>query len=376
MPLSSADMRALFPIAGRFAYLDHAGQAPLSVPVRSAMEVFTRRLAEEPFDRAHWLRLREQARAQVAQLIDVPSESIAFVRNTTDGLGLVACGLQWREGDNVVGVDGEFPSNVYTWMGLRTRGVDLRLAPLKEGRVDVKGLVGCCDQRTRLVAVSLVQFSNGFRCDIEALGSALHRRGILLVVDGVQAVGALEIHARKLPIDFLSAGAQKWMLGPMGIGFAYVPPSLVDQLQPASIGVDSVVNDEEFFQYDLTLKPDAHRFEDSCPNLGGILGMGTSVSLLLRAGPAVIESHVLRLADRLRSELPLLGYEILPGPKAPAERSPIVSFRHPRMVPDELAGRLRDARVIVARRGNFLRASPHYYNEDEDINRLLESLPH
>src|ERR687884_1633148 len=127
MPLSSAEMRDLFPIASRLAYLDHAGQAPLSVPVRSAMEVFTRRLAEEPFDRPHWLRLREQARTQVAQLIAVPSESIAFVRNTTDGLGLVASGLQWREGDNVVGVDGEFPSNVYTWMGLRRRGVDLRL---------------------------------------------------------------------------------------------------------------------------------------------------------------------------------------------------------------------------------------------------------
>lgn len=373
--MSSAELRGLFPIAARFAYLDHAGQAPLSVPVRSAMEVFTRRLSEEPFDREHWFRLREQARSQVAQLIDVAAESIAFVRNTTDGLGLVAGGLQWRPGDNVVGVEGEFPSNVYTWMALRSKGVDFRMIARKDGRIDVKAVLAGCDERTRLVAISLVQFSNGFRCDVEALGSALHKRGILLVVDGVQAVGALEIHAKKLFIDVLSAGAQKWLLGPMGVGFAYVAPSALDQLLPTGVGVESVVKDQELFEYDLTLKPDARRFEESCPNLGGILGLGTSVSLLLRAGVAAIEAHLLRLADRLRNELPALGYEVLPGPRAPSERSAIVSFRHARMVPDELAGRLRDARVIVARRGNFLRASPHYYNDDEDINRLLECLP-
>ena len=136
-----------------------------------------------------------------------------------------------------------------------------------------------------------------------------------------------------------------------------------------------MVRDEEYFEYELTLKPDARRFEEASPNYAGILGMGAAVNLLLRAGPAAVEETVLRLADRLRQELPRRGYELLLSPGRPSERSGIVSFRHPRMVPVELHGRLRDAGIIISLRGDFLRASPHYYNSDADIDRLLEALP-
>jgi len=375
MPLTPEEMRALFPITRRYAYLDHAAIAPLATPVRSTMDVFLTRQSEEPFEREHWERLRGQVRNRVAELVVARPESIAFIKNTTTGLGLVAAGLDWESGDNVVGVDREFPANIYPWMDLRRRGVELRLYRPSNGRIEVGAVSRLCDQRTRVLAVSAVQFWNGFRVDLGALRTALRGRDVLLIVDAIQAVGALRIDLSQLAVDYLCAGAQKWLLGPIGAGFAYVGPRMLERLHPAIIGTDSVVRDEEYFDYELTLKPDARRFEEASPNYPGILGMGAAVNLLLRAGPAGVEDAVLRLADRLREELPRRGYELLLSPGPSSERSGIVSFRHPRMVPVEPHGRLRDAGIIISLRGDFLRASPHYYNSDTDVDRLLEALP-
>ncbi|TMC39128.1 MAG: aminotransferase class V-fold PLP-dependent enzyme, partial [Chloroflexi bacterium] len=375
MPLTPNDMRTLFPIAPRYAYLDHAAIAPLSTPVRSTMEVFLGRLTEEPFDLAHWERLRGQVRVRVAELLAVGPESIAFTKNTTSGLGLVAAGLDWEAGDNIVGVDREFPANIYPWMGLKRKGVELRLYRPEQGRIDLKALARLCDRRTRVVAISAVQFWSGFRTDLDALRTALKGHDALLVVDAIQAAGAMHLDLSSAPVDFLCAGAQKWLLGPIGVGFAYVGPRMLERLNPVTIGTDSVVRDEEYFQYDLTLKPDARRFEEAAPNYPGILGMGAAVNLLLRAGSRAVEEVVLRLADRLRDELPRRGYELVLKPTLPSERSGIVSFRHPRMVPAELQTRLREAGVIVSLRSDFLRASAHYYNSDQDLDRLLEALP-
>ena len=375
MPLTPQEMRALFPIATRYAYLNHAANAPLATPVRSTMEVYLDRMAEEPFDLSHWERLRSQVRTRIAELLSVGAESITFTKNTTAGLALVAAGLDWEAGDNIVGVHREFPSNIYPWMGLKRKGVELRLYQPEQGRIDVKGVVRLCDQRTRVLAISAVQFWSGFRTDLGALATALHGRDVLLVVDGVQAVGGLHLNLSQTPVDFLAAGAQKWLLGPMGVGFAYVGPRMLERLHPLAIGPESVVRNQEYVDYDLTFKPDARRFEDAAPNYPGILGMGAAINLLLRCGGPAVEQVVLRLADRLRDELPSRGYELVLKPNAPSERSGIVSFRHPRMVPAELHTRLRDAGVVISLRSDFLRAAPHYYNSDEDLDRLLEALP-
>ena len=368
-------MRDVFPIVRRYAYLDHASIAPLATPVRTTMEVFLTRQAEEPFDLDHWERLRIQVRSRIAELVGARPEAIAFTKNTTSGLGLVATGLDWNDGDNIVGVAGEYPANIYPWLGLEDRGVTLRLCPHDAGRVEPKALLRLCDDRTRVVAISLVQFWSGFRCDLQALSARLRSTNTLLVVDGVQAVGVLQVQLDRLAVDVLACGAQKWMLGPTGIGFAYLSQRALDRLRPVVIGTESVVRDREYFEYDLTFKPDARRFEEAAPNWPGILGMGAAVNLLVRAGPAAVEAGALRLADRLREELVSRGFRLVFSPARPEEKSAIVSFRHPRMVPAEVHRRLTDARIIVSLRGNFLRASPHYYNSDADIDRLLEALP-
>jgi selenocysteine lyase/cysteine desulfurase len=375
MPLTAQEMRELFPITQCYAYLNAASIAPLAGPVRAAIDVYLGRQGEEPFDEAQWWKRREQVRALVGQLLGVRPETCAFTHSTTAGLAMVAAGLDWHPGDNVVGVQGEYPANIYPWMALEDRGVELRLYQPVDGRVDPARLLGRCDGRTRLVAISLVQFWNGFRSDLEAIGRGCRQRDIFLVVDGAQAIGALDVDVGSLPLDFLAAGAQKWLLGPMGIGVSYLGPRLFEQLRPSSVGTESVVKDHEYFDYDLTLKPTARRFEDASPNLPGILGLGAALNLVVRAGLARVEAHVLHLAQLLPDELPRRGYQLVaPGVKA-AEHSGIVSFRHPRTVPDEVDARLRDARVILSVRGDFLRASAHYYNNEDDVDRLLEALP-
>src|SRR2546421_2681623 len=319
MPLTPQEMRALFPIATRYAYLDHAANAPLATPVRSTMDVYLTRMTEERFALAPWERLRSQVRRRIAELLSVGPESITFTKNTTAGLGLVAAGLDWEAGDNIVGVHREFPSNIYPWMALKRKGVELRLYQPEQGRIDVKAVVRLCDQRTRVLAISAVQFWSGFRTDLAALSTVLKGRDILLVVDAVQAVGALRLDLRATPVDFLCAGAQKWLLGPIGVGFAYVGPRMLERLTPVTIGTDSVVRDEEYFEYDLTLKPDARRFEEAAPNYPGILGMGAAINLLLRAGLPAVENSVLRLADRLRDALPTRGSGLARKPTAPSE---------------------------------------------------------
>src|ERR1700687_1180972 len=249
MPLTPQEMRALYPIATRYAYLDHAANEPLATPVRSTMEVYLDRMTEEPFDLAHWELLRGQVRARIAELLSVGPESINFTKNTTAGLGVVAGGLDWEDGDNIVGVNREFPSNIYPWMGLKRKGVELRLYQPEQGRIDVKAVVGLCDRRTRLLAISAVQYWSGFRTDLGALATALRGRDVLLVVDAVQAVGGLRLDLSQTPVDFLAAGGHKWLLGPMGVGFAYVGPRMLDRLNPVTIGPESVVREREVFGY-------------------------------------------------------------------------------------------------------------------------------
>jgi cysteine desulfurase/selenocysteine lyase len=260
-------------------------------------------------------------------------------------------------------------------MGLKRRGVELRLAQPLEGRTDITSLLELCDARTRVLAVSAVQFWNGYRLDLAELTARIRGKAVLLVIDAMQAVGGLKFDLSQSSVDFFCAGAQKWLLGPSGVGFAYVGSRMLEQMSPVAIGTESVIADREYFTYDLTLKPDARRYEEAAPNYTGILGMGAAVNLLIRADPVQVEATIHQLAQRLRDELPRRGYALVFTPAAPSERSGIVSFRHPRMVPAEVQARLREAGIIISLRGDFLRASPHYYNSDEDISRLLEALP-
>jgi selenocysteine lyase/cysteine desulfurase len=226
-----------------------------------------------------------------------------------------------------------------------------------------------------VIAVSLVQFSTGFRVDVEALGEACRSRRILLVIDGMQAVGMLQVNVQELPIDAMALQSYKWLLGPHGVGWLYVRPALLDQIEPLAVGSRSVTPRHSYLDHHFELAHNAMRFETGVLNLHGIAGVGASLDLLHRVGIRAIETRVLSLADRLASSLHARGYTIVGSRSEQGERSAIVTFRHPRMDINACHRRLMEVGVVVSLREGAIRASPHFYNTEEDIDRLLDALP-
>ncbi|HYM97420.1 MAG TPA: aminotransferase class V-fold PLP-dependent enzyme, partial [Candidatus Sulfotelmatobacter sp.] len=257
------EARHLFPLTAHHIHLNHAGVSPMSERARAAIEQVMDASLNRPY-RDHWAQDEaDRVRGLVARLINGSPASIALTRSTGHGMSLLAQGLAWHPGDNIVGASGEYPANVYPWMALRERGVELRLAQPVEGRVTPESIFELIDGRTRVVALSHVQFWNGYRLDVEAIGAECRRRGIAFAVDVMQSAGALRLDMASLPVDFCAAGAGKWLMGPPGIGFCYFTPPLLERLIPVIVGANSVAGSDRYFDYDLTYAPGARRFEES-----------------------------------------------------------------------------------------------------------------
>jgi selenocysteine lyase/cysteine desulfurase len=311
-------------------------------------------------------------RTALAQLINGTPEEVAFVQNTSHGLNVIANALPLHSGDNVVYCDMEFPSNVYPWMNLGRGGIEARCIPHDGGGLTVDALEAAADARTRVLAVSSVEFLTGFRTDLAAIGEWCREHGVFLVVDAIQSVGVLPMDVQAARIDCLSCGGPKWLMGPAGQGFIYIRGALLDRLQPPFAGCMSVSGWEDWRDYNLTFLPDACRFELGCANVVGQVGLLAAVQLLLDIGIDAIERWTLYLTDRLIDDLQGRGYPIVSN-RNPARRSAIVSFRVPEGV-DRAFERLTDANVVVARREDLIRVSPHGYNTEEEILRVGDVL--
>lgn len=367
--------RDLFPIAERYIHMNHAGVAPMSRRVQAAIEQVVAASVNRPYP-DHWAQDQaDRVRGLVGQLINAVPDSIALTRSTAHGMSLLASGLDWRAGDNVVSATGEYPANVYPWMALSPRGVELRQAKPVDGRIPVESVLALMDERTRVVALSHVEFWNGFRIDLDAIGAECRSRGIIFAVDVMQSVGALRVDTERMPIDFCSAGAGKWLMGPPGIGFCFCKPELLERITPMVVGVGSVVGFDRYFEYDLTLAPTARRFEESVVSLLDTAAFGAALELLLEVGPELIEQRVLGLARRLGEGLAAGGLEMIePWPRIPQESSGIVSFRKRGVDAQALLRDLAASRVIARTHRDFVRLSPHFYNTDEEVDRVLDIL--
>ncbi len=369
------EARHLFPLVERYIHMNHAGVSPMSQRARAAIEQVIDASMNRPY-RDHWA--QEEAgrlRELVARLINAPEGSIALTRSTAHGMSLLAQGLEWNQGDNVVGAMGEYPANVYPWMSLASRGVELRQAKPVEGRISPDDVFTLVDDRTRVVALSHVEFWNGYRVDIETIGAECRRRGIVFAVDVMQSAGALRLDVVRMPIDFCAAGAGKWLLGPPGIGFCFCAPRLLERVRPVIVGVGSVVAHDRYLEYDLTLAPGAQRFEESVISLLDTAAFGAALELLLEVGSDVIQERVLDLAARLAAGLAERGCEIVePWPRTRAESSGIVSFRKPGESAQAVLRDLSAARVIARTHSDFVRLSPHFYNTEEEVDRVLDML--
>ncbi|WP_339855977.1 aminotransferase class V-fold PLP-dependent enzyme [Roseovarius nubinhibens] len=375
--LTFATVGQLFPIKSRRVYFNNASIGALSLPVTNAVNRFlTNCQLNGRNDYPNWCKHADTAiKDRVAELIGADRGEIAFVKNTTEGLVTVANGLDWREGDNVILPAIEYPSNVYCWMKLANRGVSIRwVSPDADGRISVDAIREAMDGNTRLVSVSAVQFSNGFRHDLDATAALCRERGVLLNLDAIQWVGALEINVHELGVDFMSFGGHKWMLAPIGTGVFYCRAGALDQLDPPSVGYHSVDRGEDHMDYLLDYRPNAGRFEEALVNFPGIWGLDAAIRVQLALTPRAIEAHILDLtcyaADRLRAK----GY-VIKSPRGPGEQSGNLSFTHPRRAPQEIDDHLKGHGIDLAQRGGNLRISPSYYNDRDEIDRLLEELP-
>ncbi len=365
--------RKEFPITEKYIYLDHSGVSPLSLRVKNAVEAFLAQSAEGgAFHYPQWSQRIVDVRKACARLINAEPNETAFVKSTSHGLSIVAEGLDWKPGDNVLIYEKEFPSNIYPWLNLKRKGVEVRVIPSRDGRIEIRDIEALIDTRTRLLAISSVQFVNGFRIDLGKLGRLCGSRNILFCVDAIQSLGVIPMDVKAFNIDFLSADAHKWLLGPEGIGLFYCRKELAERLSPPLVGWKSVKNDLAFDRPDLDLKTDALRFEEGSMNLMGIFGLGAAVDLLLEIGVDKIEEQVLGLGDHIIKEAVSRAFTVF-TPKQPDARGGNVTFAGS-FDPSVARFHLMNNNIMVNVRGGGLRVSPHFYNTHAELDRFFSVL--
>lgn len=367
-------LREKMPVAQRWAYFDHAAVAPVTAPAAAAMRTWIEQSATEGDTKwPEWGRQLKSMRQSAANLIGATPDEIALVPNTTAGINLVAEGLDWRAGDNVVTLADEYPSNLYPWMHLADRGVETRRVPTTDGVVDYDQLADHCDERTRLIAVSWVAFSNGCRRDLARLSEIAAHKQTLLLIDAIQGLGAFPLDVRQTPIDFLAADGHKWMLGPEGAALAYIRRDRLPLLRATSVGAHSVVHAYDYTHIELKLKSDASRYEGGSLNVPGMLGFGASIDLLQLLGIENVAAAILDIGDHLCDEFRRMGLRIV-SPRDGEHRSGIISFEFPGADLNAVRAHCLDHGVALACRAGRIRVSPHGYNNRDDVGRLIEAL--
>ncbi len=371
--------RDLFPICRDKIFLAHAAVTVLPGYVADAVCDYTRQSSRDHQEFGEVLRDVKHARQTCARLIGAQADEIALLGPTSLGLSLFANGLDWQPGDEVVCYHGDYPANVYPWLELRRRGVTVRyLEPDAAGEITPELVERALTPRTKLVALASAHFFSGYRIDVEAIGALLTARGVLFSLDAIQTLGAFPLDVAKAHVDFLSADAHKWMLGPLAIGIVYVRRAHFERLRPTLLGAWNVVAPNFNAQDDIVFVPGAQRYEPGVLNIAGILGMKAALDFFLTTGMDVVAARLLELKAHLVHRLEALDFTIL-GPREGANASSITTFRHPTASSTALFAALEKAHIVASLRHDragrdYLRFSPHFYNTEAEIDRAVEVL--
>ncbi|MGD2129771.1 MAG: aminotransferase class V-fold PLP-dependent enzyme [Lysobacterales bacterium] len=374
-PTTSLDnaLRKQFPILERPPYLNHAGIAPWPRAAAEAAQAFAEEnLREVASNYPQWIRRESALRDDLATLTGAASaDDIALLKNTTEGISLVAWGLDWKEGDNVVLPRGEFPSNRLPWLAQARRGVEVREIDIRETEDAEAALIGAMDERTRLVTVSAVQWSDGFRLDLPELGAACRSRGAWFFVDGIQQLGALPLSVVDCGVHFLSADAHKWMLGPEGIAVFYCCEEGRQALDLSQQGWHMFEDPFHFARDDWTPTDSARRFEAGSPNSMGQAAMHASVRMLLDHGMQRVGQRVLHNTECLADAVDSLPHLRLTSRREQRRRSGILSFQSELLPAREIYRKLSSAGVACALRGDSVRLSPHFYQGEAVMEEFI-----
>ena len=368
------NFRRQMPVTRDWAYLDHAAVAPISGPALAAVIDWARDIADDgDLHCGAWADSMGGLRRTAARMIGADQQEIALIHNTTEGISLVAEGFPWLDGDNIVIPADEFPTNQYPWMNLSDRGVETRRVPTDQGRLDLDRLADACDARTRIVSVSWISFASGWRNDLDELADVAHRAGALLFVDAIQALGVFPLDVRQTPIDFLAADGHKWMLGPEGAGIFFVRREHLPLLRPIGVGWNSVRHALDFSRIEFDLKDTAARYEGGTQNTPGMLALSASLDLLTGIGPDAVSDRVLWITDLACRRLTEVGATLI-SDRDPKRKSGIVVFDLPGRDPGAVRLACLEKHVVLSCRGGHLRISPHAYNDESDIERLIDAL--
>lgn len=367
-----------FPVVAEQAFFAHAADCPLPRRVVDSMMEYARLAATTDQEAAFPGARIQQARQTAARLLNAQMDEIAFVGPTSLGLSLVAAGLPLRKGDNILIYQDDYPSNVYPWMALAEKGVEVRLMNIRElGRIRNIDVIGQVDENTRLVALASCHFITGWRIDFAGIGKELRARNIPFCVDGIQTLGAFPTTVEH--VDFLAADAHKWLLGPCAAGLLYVRKELQDKLRPRIFGWHNVRCANYVAQDEIVHPPDSRRYEAGSANLIGLAGLQAGMELLLEVGIDNIATELLRKRAWLVPELQSRGYAVLGGSAPPEHASGIITFYKPDEDMPALHSKLTEARIIISLRASragqrYIRLSPHFYNTDAELHRMLELL--
>ena len=365
-----SEYRSQFPVTEQLIYLNHAGVAPLCKPAAEAMK----HLAEDAcrfgsFHYDEWLATYEGLRSAAARLIGADPSEIAQIKNTSEGVATIALGMAWKPGDKLVCFREEFPANYFPWRRLENQGLHIVWLSVTDplDRIDQAA------KDARLLAISFVQYLSGYRANLAAIGDICRRRGCFFFVDAIQGLGAFPLNVDEMRIDALSADGHKWMLGPEGCGILYIRRERQNEIEPVEFGWTNVASFKDYASRDMTLRPDAGRYEPGTLNTIGCYGLRASIEFLLEVGIDRIAPHVQGLGDRIANGVVAKGYELL------AERSPetgagIVCFRKPGSDCRLIVKQLKDRGIIAASRQGWIRTSPHFYISPDDVDRMLEAL--
>ena len=369
--------RELFPHAGKIVYFNSASYGPFSTPVKEAIEEnIDVRIDAGTDDTPGVMDIQNELRSDYAELIGASSREVGIGMNTTFGLNIAAFGLPLEEGDEVLLSDVEFPALAYTWRAAsEERQLNLRFIKSTDRCFDIANFEQAITDRTRILALSFVQYFNGYKNDLATIGEICKEHDIFFVVDGIQGMGVEPINVRELGIDIFSSGCQKWMLGPQGCGFFYLPDHIRDRLKHPFmgwLGADWGMNFCDLFKYQLPYFDSARRFEMGYYAALNILGMKASVKIFQNLGIENIRRHNYALIDRLANYIGGNSFYSTASIMDPEHRSSIFAFRCAPL--DELYQRIHENRIILSKREGAIRVSVHLFNNEEDIDRLIAVL--
>lgn len=378
-PFSSEEDRLrAFPVARRRIFLAHAGVTSLPA---CAAEAMTSYVTESSLDQQEFggvLREITETRRDAAALLGADAGEISLLGPTSLGLSLFANGIDWKSGDEVVIYGEDYPANVYPWLNLRSRGVVIRYLKTESlGRITPGCVEAALTPATRLVALASAHFQTGWRIDIPSIGALLRKRGILFSLDAIQTLGAFPTPASE--VDFLSADAHKWLLGPLAAGIVYVAKERTELCRPTLLGSWNVKSPDFQAQKEIEFEEGGRRYEPGVLNVAGIYGMRAAINLIRGTGPDTVSSLILERRDQLELGLSSLGFEFLGPDLSEPLRSGILTARHPGKDPSVLFQLLEQAGISASCRktrnlGTWLRFSPHFYNTAAEMDRVLEVL--